>query len=56
MIDEAPDLAAIIPDEYCEEQKEGLSLDSILRGDEDETDTFDEVEEHDLEVEDEEAR
>ena len=56
VIDEAPDLAAIIPDEYCEEQKEGLSLDSILRGDEDETDTFDEVEEHDLEVEDEEAR
>ncbi|MBB1404902.1 hypothetical protein H5079_04660 [Pseudoalteromonas sp. SG44-5] len=56
VIDEAPDLAAIIPDEYCEEQKEGLSLDSILRGDEDDTDTFDEVEEHDLEVEDEEAR
>mgnify|MGYP005990117389 CR=1 FL=1 len=63
VIDEAPDLAVIIPDEYCEEQKEGLSLDSILRGDEtaedvaeDDTDTFDEVEEHDLEVEDEEAR
>ena len=31
-VEETPGLADIIPDEYCEEQKEGKSLDSILQG------------------------
>lgn len=33
VVDAAPELADIIPDEYCEEQAEGMSLDSILGGD-----------------------
>ena len=33
VIEEAPEIADIIPDEYCEEQAEGKSLDSILQGD-----------------------
>lgn len=32
VIEETPGMADIIPDEYCEEQKEGKSLDSILMG------------------------
>lgn len=31
-VEETPGLADIIPEEYCEEQKEGKSLDSILQG------------------------
>lgn len=33
VVEEAPEIADIIPDEYCEEQAEGKSLDSILKGD-----------------------
>lgn len=34
VVEEAPELADIIPDEYCEAPVEGKSLDSILSGDE----------------------
>lgn len=54
VIEEAPEIAELIPDEYCEEQAEGKSLVSILKGDEQEednqpveTDEADETEEQD---------